>query len=64
MKDRDNDSAKLNYNIIPFYFDWSWIRDKKIIHRGTDEYGMLIIIDEDGIPIKMWGYELIANEKE
>lgn len=64
MKDRNNDSAKLNYNVIPFYFDWNWIRNKQIIHRGTDEYGMLIIVDEDGIPIKMYGYELISNEKE
>jgi len=64
MKDRNNDSAKLNYNVIPFYFEWSWIKDKTILHKGGDRSGALIIIDEDGIPVKMWGYELIANEKE
>lgn len=64
MKEDRNDTAKINYNVIPFYFDWYWIRNKQIIHRGTDEYGMLTIVDEDGIPIKMFGYELISKDEQ
>lgn len=64
MKEDRNDTAKINYNVIPFYFDWYWIRDKQILHRGDDEYGMLTIVDEDGIPIKMYGYELISKDEQ
>jgi hypothetical protein len=64
MNKFDNDTAKINYNVIPFYFDWYWIRDKQIIHRGTDEYGMLTIVDEDGVPVKMFGYELMNNNED
>ena len=54
--------ANISYNQIYFTFDWNWIKDKQIIHRGTDEYGMLTIVDEEGIPIKIYGYELVKQE--
>lgn len=56
--------ANISYNQIYFSFEWTWIKDKKIIHKGNDYYGMLMIADKDGVPIKIYGYESITNEKE
>ena len=55
---------QISVKYIYFTFDWNWIRDKGIIHRGNTEYGMLMIVDEDGYPEKVYGYELIGHEKE
>lgn len=53
--------ANISYNKIYFSFEWTWIKDKQIIHKGNDYYGMLMIADKDGIPIKMYGYELVKQ---
>lgn len=58
------DESKISYNIIHFDFAWEWIKDKQIIHRGNRDYGMLMIIDKDGIPVKMYGYECINETNE
>ena len=40
-----------------FNFNWTWIRDKQIIHKGNPLGGMLIIADADGKALKIYGYE-------
>lgn len=60
----NNDSMQINYNIIPFHFDYTWIRDKEIVHRGNEYGGALIIMDKDGRLVKMWGYELVNQYKD
>jgi len=40
-----------------FNFNWTWIRDKQIIHKGNQLGGMLIIADADGKALKIYGYE-------
>jgi hypothetical protein len=49
----------IQYNQICFNFNWTWIKDKQIHHRGNAKGGMLMIADIDGNVIKMYGYELI-----
>lgn len=62
MNNFDNDTAKIESGYVTFKFDWNWIKDKTIIHRGNQNYGMLFILDDDGRALKMWGYELITKE--
>lgn len=52
---------KTQTKYVQFTFPWRWIRDKVIIHRGNEEYGMLIITDSEGKAVKMYGYELISD---
>lgn len=59
-----NNETNISVKYVYFTFPYTWIRDKGIIHRGNEEHGMLMIIDEDGFPIKMYGYELIGHEKQ
>ena len=49
----------IDYQYVYFRFDWNWIKDKQIILRGNGDSGMLIIVDEDGNMIKMYGFERI-----
>ena len=49
----------IQYKYAQFNFNWTWIRDKQITHRGNQYGGMLIIADDEGNPIKVYGYELI-----
>jgi hypothetical protein len=51
--------TNIDYEYIHFRFYWSWIKDKQIIHKGNQYYGVLMIVDENGIAIKTYGYELI-----
>ena len=52
-------STNIDYQYVYFNFSYTWLRDKKIIHRGDWRSGVLIIADEDGKSIKMYGYDLI-----
>jgi hypothetical protein len=52
--------SSIQYNYAYFNFDWTWIRDKQIIHRGNKAGGVLLIADIDGNVLKMFGYERIA----
>lgn len=54
----------VSYNRIYFQFLWTWIRDKQIKHVGDEEQGMLIIYEEDGRVVGMWGYESINTKEE
>ena len=49
----------IDYQYVHLNFNWTWIRDKQIILRGNENSGMLIIADEDGNMIKMYGFERI-----
>ena len=49
----------IDYQYVHLNFNWTWIRDKQIILRGDENSGMLIIADEDGNMIKMFGFERI-----
>ena len=40
-----------------FNFNWTWIRDKQIIHKGNKMGGTLIIADLEGNMVRMYGYE-------
>lgn len=58
-------NTRIDYNYAHFNFDWTWIRDKEIIHQGNKDIGMLIILDNEGNAVGMYAYELISNyEKE
>jgi hypothetical protein len=49
----------IDYNYAYFNFSWNWIKDKQIILRGDSDGGILIIADEDGVALRMYGYERI-----
>lgn len=51
----------IDIDYIHFRFDWSWIKDKQLIHRGNWREGMLIITDEDGTPVKILAYEMVSE---
>jgi hypothetical protein len=55
---------KVHYSKVHFAFLWSWIKDKQIRHIGDEEQGMLIIYEEDGRVVGMWGYEAINTKGE
>ncbi len=62
MKNFDNDNAKIEIGYVTFKFDWSYIKDKTMIHTGNKDYGMLWILDGEGQAVKLYGYELITKE--
>ena len=49
----------IDYQYVYFNFDYTWLRDKQIIHNGTELGGVLIIAELNGDIVKMFGYELI-----
>jgi hypothetical protein len=49
----------IDYQYVHLNFNWTWIRDKQIIHNGDEFGGILLILDSDGNKVKMYGYELI-----
>jgi hypothetical protein len=49
----------IHYRYAYFHFNWTWIRDKQIIHKGNQYGGTLFILDEDGNMLRGYGYELI-----
>ena len=57
-------NTRIDYGYAHFTFDYTWLRDKQIIHKGDYTGGMLLIVDEDGIAVGMYAYELISNEDE
>jgi hypothetical protein len=56
--------SRIDYGNAHFNFDWSWIKDKQIIHKGNEYKGMLIILDEDGVAVGMYGYEAIDEYED
>ena len=53
--------SRIDFGYAQFNFDWNWIKDKRIILKGDEYLGMLIILDEDGRAVGMYGYELISK---
>jgi hypothetical protein len=57
--------SRIDYGYAHFNFDWNWIKDKEIIHKGNEYGGMIIILDNKGRAVGMYAYELISDyEKE
>jgi hypothetical protein len=56
--------TRIDYNYAHFEFEWSWIKDKELIMKGDEYAGMLIILDQKGRAVGMYGYELITNEED
>ena len=52
-------NTNIDYNYVHLNFDYTWLRDKKMILRGNVYAGMLVIIDVDGRTVGMYGYEQI-----
>ena len=61
MSNQYNDRAKIEYNYVTFKFDWNYIKDKTIVHKGTKNYGMIWILDDEGRAVKAYGYELLSD---
>lgn len=58
-------NTRIDYDYANFNFDWNWIKDKKIVLRGNEYAGMLIILNDRGRAVGMYAYELISyDEKE
>ena len=55
----NTDYHHIDYNYAYFNLNWTWIKDKEIIHQGNEESGMLIIVDADGNMVKWYGYERV-----
>jgi len=55
----NTDYHHIDYHYAYFTFDYTWLRDKQIIHNGNEMGGVLIIADEEGNVLKMYGYERI-----
>ena len=53
--------SRIDYGYAHFTFDYTWLRDKQIIHKGDYTGGMLLIVDEDGVAVGMYAYELIST---
>lgn len=49
----------IDYQFVYFNFSYTWLRDKQIILNGDEMGGVLIIADEAGRALKMYGYERI-----
>ena len=60
----DTMKTRIDYNYAHFEFEWSWIKDKELIMKGDEYAGMLIILDQKGRAVGMYGYELITNEED
>ena len=58
-----NMTSRIDYGYAHFDFDWTWIRDKQIIHNGNQYMGMVMIIDSEGEIVGWYGYELISEKK-
>jgi hypothetical protein len=56
--------SRIDYGYAHFNFNYIWLRDKQIIHKGDELMGMLIILDEDGRAVGMYGYELISTTND
>ena len=48
---------KSKQKYIMFNFNWTWIKDKQMIHKGNTLGGIFIIADSEGNVVKMYGYE-------
>ena len=54
-------NIRIDYRYAHFNFEYTWLRDKQIIHKGNQFEGMLIILDEDGKTVGWYAYELISD---
>ena len=51
----------IDYQYVYFTFDWTWIKDKQIVHKEDSVGGgALFILDSEGNLVKGYGYERIV----
>jgi hypothetical protein len=56
----NTDYHNIDYQYVYLNFNWTWIRDKQIVHKGDENGGALFILDEEGNLVKGYGYERIV----
>ena len=61
MNDIDLKNIEPSEKYVIFYFPYTWIRDKQLIHKGDKYSGMLIIAEDDGTVVRMYGYEMVSD---
>jgi len=49
--------------MIELVYEWNWIRDKEIIIDGNEWRGLIMIQDEDGRIIELYGYEKVLDKE-
>jgi hypothetical protein len=54
--------TRIDYKYVHLNFDWNWIKDKQIVVKGNEWAGMVIVLDDKGRAVGMYGYEAIENE--
>lgn len=57
-------NTNIDYQFVYFNFDWNWIKDKQIVHKGDWKGGALLILDSEGRLVKGYGYDLIDMYEE
>jgi len=53
-------NTNIDYQYVHLNFDYTWLRDKRIILKGDETMGMLIILDDRGRAVGMYAYEQIV----
>lgn len=49
--------------MIQLFYEWHYIRDKEIIIDGNEWRGLIMIQDEDGRIIELYGYEKVLDKE-
>jgi len=49
--------------MIQLFYEWNWIRDKEIIIDGNEWRGLIMIQDEDGRLLELYGYEKVLDKE-
>ena len=56
--------SRIDYGYAHFNFDWTWIKDKEIVHEGDEFEGILIIFNDKGQRVGFYGYKTIEADDE
>jgi hypothetical protein len=56
-------NTRIDYKYVHLNFDWNWIKDKQIILRGNQWAGMIVVLDDKGRAVGMYGYEAIDENE-
>ena len=53
--------TRIDYKYVQLNFEYTWLRDKELVLKGNQWAGMLIIFDDRGRTVGMYGYEAIND---
>ncbi len=56
--------TRIDYKYVQLNFEYTWLRDKEIVLKGNQWVGMLVIFDNRGRTVGMYGYEAINNNND